>query len=94
MWPNPYFAKISVQLLPWIKVAQNFGLLLYFSDKSAQRKQSPDGRKFAKSGHPAGQSFILSDPSAASKAGTTANRKLGSARAFHSDKAVLGCTYD
>jgi hypothetical protein len=51
MGPNPFF-KINTQLLPWIKVAQNFGLLMYFIKKLPQRKQSPKRRKFVQSGHP------------------------------------------
>jgi hypothetical protein len=28
--PDPFFAKINTQLLPWKKDAQEFGLLQYF----------------------------------------------------------------
>jgi hypothetical protein len=51
MWPNRFIVKINMRLLPWIKVAQNFGPLLYFS-KKLPREELPNRRKFAPSGHP------------------------------------------
>jgi hypothetical protein len=40
MQPNPLFVKISALFLPLKVEAQNFGLLRYFFEKLAQRKQS------------------------------------------------------
>jgi hypothetical protein len=40
-----------MQIFPWKKDAQQFGLILYFS-KTAQRKQWPKTRNFAQFGHP------------------------------------------
>jgi hypothetical protein len=47
MQPNPFFVEIKTQLLPWKKEALKFGIF----KKTAQSKQSPNGRKFTQSGH-------------------------------------------
>jgi hypothetical protein len=52
--------KTNTQLLPWKKVAPKLVLLLYFSKKSGQSKQSLNSRKFAQSGHPGAASCFES----------------------------------
>jgi hypothetical protein len=50
--PKSIWVKINTQILPWIIVAQSFVRLLQFSQKTSPRKQSPNMRKFAQTGHP------------------------------------------
>jgi hypothetical protein len=47
------FIKIYLKPEKWKRVAQNFGLPMYCHNvqKTAQRKQSPNRRKVAQSGH-------------------------------------------
>jgi hypothetical protein len=46
MWPNPFLSKSIHRyiFLPWKRIPQNGGLLLYFLKKTDQRKQSPNRR--------------------------------------------------
>jgi hypothetical protein len=55
--PNPFWAKTNAQLLLRAKVTPKFCKILQFS-KTAQRKQSPNMRKFDQSGHPEGDRVI------------------------------------
>jgi hypothetical protein len=51
--PRNCFVKINTKLLPWGKVARKFwALFSKIFKKTSQRKQPPNGRKFAQSGHP------------------------------------------
>jgi hypothetical protein len=53
MLPNPFFAKIINIISSVENVAQKFVIFFCYFQKSAQKKQSPNWRKFAQSGHPA-----------------------------------------
>jgi hypothetical protein len=49
---QPILAKLIHTWLHWRKVVHKFALFLTFSKKTTQRKQPPNKRKFAQSGHP------------------------------------------
>jgi hypothetical protein len=59
VWPNPFSVTLNTYLFPQEKSGQT---ILAISEilKAVQSEQSPDGGKFAQSGHPAWKPVALS----------------------------------
>jgi hypothetical protein len=55
MLPKPYFTKIYISTGLWKKNIPKFRATSVIFKKTSQRKQSPNRRKFAQSGHPGRQ---------------------------------------